>query len=59
MGIILEALLVAWILSWFGLHNLVAKGVSELLGREVSTSVYWLIFFIAAIVIMIIESVFK
>jgi len=40
----LEALLVAWILSWFGFDDLFTKGFNELTGKNITTAGYYIVF---------------
>lgn len=40
----LETLLGAWILSWFGFDNLFVKGFNELFNRSITNAGYYIFF---------------
>ena len=42
----LWTLIVAWILTWFSLDNLIISGINEILNTDFTVAVYWLIAFI-------------
>ena len=46
----LEALILAWILSWFNLHNIFIDAINQIFHTDFNTSVYWLAFAILGII---------
>lgn len=50
LGGFVGGLLVAWILSLFGVHHMVINSVKELLGATISVSTYYISFGIIGLV---------
>lgn len=48
-------LIVAWILTWFDIDNLVIDGLNQILNTNFTTAVYWLFFFIIAVISLLKE----
>lgn len=50
MGGIIGGLIIAWILSWFGIDNIIIRGVNELFDIEISTAGYYVLFAIVGLI---------
>lgn len=48
-------LIVAWILTWFDIDNLVIDGLNQILNTNFTTAVYWLFFFVIAVISLLKE----
>lgn len=48
-------MIVAWILTWFNLDNILVNAINQILNTDYITAVYWLLFFIIGIIIMILK----
>lgn len=49
----LWTLIIAWILTWFSLDNLIISGINELFNTNFTVAVYWLIAFIIGAIVYI------
>ena len=49
----LWTLIIAWILTWFSLDNLIISGINELFNTNFTVAVYWLIAFIIGTIVYI------
>ncbi len=50
-------MIIAWILTWFGLDNLIITGINEIFNTDFTVAIYWLIFFIIGAIICIIKHI--
>lgn len=50
-------LIVAWFLTLFSLDNLIITGINEIFNTNFTVSVYWLIAFIIAAIVCIVENI--
>ncbi len=48
-------LIVAWILTWFDIDILVIDGLNQILNTNFTTAVYWLFFFVIAVISLLKE----
>ncbi len=46
-------LIVAWILTWFDLDELIISGINEIFNTNFTVAVYWLIAFIIAVIVCV------
>ena len=46
-------LILAWILTWFDIDNLIISGINELFKTDFTTAIYWLFFFVLGLIQMI------
>lgn len=52
---IIGTLILAWVLTWFNLDTILVSAVNEVLGTTYSTSVYWLVAVVIAVIGTLIE----
>lgn len=45
-------MIVAWILTWFNLDNILVNAINQILNTDYTTAIYWLLFFIIGIIVM-------
>ena len=50
-------MIIAWILTWFSIDDLLIKGINEICNSDFSTAIYWLIAFIIGAIIYIIGKI--
>lgn len=50
-------MIVAWILTWFSLDDLIITGINEMFNTNFTVAVYWLIAFIIGTIICIVEQI--
>ena len=53
----LWTLIIAWILTWFSLDNLIISGINELFNTNFTVAVYWLIAFIIGAIVYIVDKI--
>lgn len=51
----LDALIVAWILTWFNLDVTLIDAINQIFNTDFNTDVYWLAFFIIGLISSIIN----
>ena len=51
----IETMILAWILSWFNLDNILIDTINQILNTNYTTAVYWLLFFAAGLIATIIK----
>lgn len=51
--IMIYTLILAWILTWFDIDNLIISGINELFKTDFTTAIYWLFFFVLGLIQMI------
>lgn len=44
---------IGWMLTWFGVDDLIVDGINQLCNTNYNLAVYWLIIFILAIIVLI------
>jgi len=49
-------LIIAWILTWFDLDILIIAGINEIFNTDFTVAVYWLIAFIIAVIVYVLEN---
>lgn len=47
----LATLILAWILTWFNLDNILVDAINQIFNTDFTTAVYWLLFFIIGIIL--------
>lgn len=52
-------MIIAWILTWFSLDDLIITGINEILNTNFTVAVYWLVVFIISAIIKIFENIKK
>lgn len=52
---IIDAMILAWILSWFNLDNILIDAINQILNTNYTTAVYWLLFFAAGLIATLIK----
>ena len=55
---IVSSLIIAWILTYFGLDTILISAINEVAGKDYSTNVYWLIAAIIGVIGTFIELIF-
>ena len=53
----LGIIIVAWILTWFSLDDLIMVGINEIFNTNFTVAVYWLMVFIVGAIICIVEHI--
>ena len=48
----IRAMILAWILTWFNLDNILVNAINQILNTDYTTAIYWLLFFIIGIIVM-------
>jgi hypothetical protein len=51
----IEIMMLAWILSWFNLDDILIDAINQILNTNYTTAVYWLLFFAAGLIATIIK----
>lgn len=51
----ISTLIVAWILTWFDLDEIIVDAINQLFNTSFNTNVYWLAFFIIGFIGSIID----
>ncbi|MDD3613307.1 MAG: hypothetical protein WAP98_06760 [Caldicoprobacterales bacterium] len=51
MGGIVGGLVLAWILTWFRVDNIIINGVNELFGLEITRSGYYVMFALIGLIV--------
>jgi len=51
----IEVFLLGWVLTWFGIDDLVVEGINQLCNVNYSIAIYWFIIFIVAIIMQLKE----
>lgn len=51
MGGIVGGLVLAWILTWFRVDNIIINGVNELFGLEITGSGYYVMFALIGLIV--------
>lgn len=46
-------LIIAWILTWFNLDNLIVDAINQIYNTEFTVAIYWLIAFIIGVIVYI------
>ena len=46
-------LIIAWILTWFNLDNLIVDAINQICNTEFNVAIYWLIAFIIGVIVYI------
>ena len=47
----ISSLIIAWILTWFNLDNVIVNAINEICKTNYTTAIYWFLFFIVGILI--------
>lgn len=53
----LGTLVIAWILTWFNLDNLLITGINEILNTNYTVAIYWLIALVIGAIVYIISEI--
>ena len=53
----LWTLIVAWILTWFSIDDLIISGINEILNTDFTVAVFWLIAFIIGAIVYIVDKI--
>ena len=51
----IDAMILAWILSWFNLDNILVDAINQILNTNYTTAVYWLLFLVIGLIATIIK----
>ena len=51
----IEAMILAWILSLFNLDNILVEAINQILNTNYTTAIYWLLFFVIGLIATIIK----
>ena len=46
-------LIIAWILTWFNLDNLIVDAINQICNTEFTVAIYWFIAFIIGVIVYI------
>ncbi len=46
-------LIIAWILTWFNIDNLIVDAINQICNTDFTVAVYWLIAFIIGVIVYI------
>ena len=46
-------LIIAWILTWFNLDNLIVDAINQIFNTEFTVAIYWFIAFIIGVIVYI------
>lgn len=50
-------LIIAWILTWFSLDDLLITGINEIYGTNYTVAVYWVIAFVIGAIVYILNKI--
>lgn len=50
-------LIISWILTWFGIDDLIITGINELFNTDFTVALYWLIAFTISVIIYIVNEI--
>lgn len=53
----IRTMIVAWILTWFSVDDLIITGINEIFNTDFTVAVYWLVAFIIGAIICICENI--
>lgn len=48
-------MILAWILTWFKLDEILVTAINQILNTNYTTAIYWLLFFIVGLIVMLIK----
>lgn len=49
----ISTLIIAWILTWFNLDNILVDAINQICNTEFTVAIYWLIAFIIGVIVYI------
>lgn len=47
-------MIIAWILTWFNLDNLIVSGINQIFNTDYTIALYWLLFFVIGVIVSLI-----